>query len=534
MSDDADIRRRLAARRQMDARRAQLLPAVEVLRPVEVPAPAQAPLRTALLPLKTMQPHVLDVSFAFLQRLSYVCQVSEHAYRNPSLKVELDSDTIRGLNRDSNRLAFLLTGSESWRPVAGEITAPVDDGRLVSDHLVSDLRRENAMLRQELAVLRAAPVVERQSVVEVIKYVDRPVVAAAPSKRDEIELRPGVTWEKLPNKDSYVGVHQRYLTYHRDGEWVPVEEWEAKGEFNVDIPNCPQQELAPIVSSLISRMGGKSELKEWLVDKFPKEVKTYVEPFGGSFQVFLYRPWRNPIEIINDVDADLVDFFRWVVNEPESLYRFVDDMPLHEALVMGMRRGLQDKSLSGLERAAAFYIVSTTGFSSIVSTGLGRYKSSPSAKLSIGMDRKLLMEVAKRLRGVDIRSTSVFRLLEHTVKPIEAGAFFYLDPPYDETAGYAGAAGNFTFGWEDQVKLADWCVKIDGVGSRVIQTNKCTERLWQLYSSFKRQDGSPMFELTKRKVMYTVNAEKQAETEELIISNTPLVSRSAKKQTSLF
>jgi len=71
-----------------------------------------------------------------------------------------------------------------------------------------------------------------------------------------------------------------------------------------------ESRLGKPLDSILSRMGGKKQLKTWLVARFPRGVKTYVEPFGGSFQVLLWKPWRDPIEIINDVDADLIHFFR--------------------------------------------------------------------------------------------------------------------------------------------------------------------------------------------------------------------------------
>jgi len=276
------------------------------------------------------------------------------------------------------------------------------------------------------------------------------------------------------------------------------------------------------LDSILSRMGGKRQLKAWLVSRFPRGIQTYVEPFGGSFQVLLHKTWADPIEIINDVDADLVCFFRYLVFDPDRLIGFINSMPTHEAIILGFRRALSDGKLSGLERAAAFYICISSAFNAMVSRGVGRYSSSPHTLVNTNINPDLARRVADRLDRVDIRCTSYDRLLSACIKRIKGGLFVYLDPPYDQTAGYDGfAQGELSFGWEDHQRLAEFCAQIDEVGGRFIQTNSATDRLRDLYGGYKRDDGSPRFSITTRKVYYSVGgvAELREEKDEFIISN---------------
>lgn len=274
------------------------------------------------------------------------------------------------------------------------------------------------------------------------------------------------------------------------------------------------------IDSILSRMGGKSQLKTWLVARFPRGIKTYVEPFGGSFQVLLWKPWRDPIEIINDVDADLVHFFHYVVHDPEKLVDFVNAMPTHEAVILGFREALARGRLSGLERAAAYSISVASSFNAM-GFSHGRYASSPHVLIKTTLDRSAVRRVAERLRGVDIRCTSYHRLLDSAVKEVPDGAFYYLDPPYDQTEGYSSFSGELGFGWSDHVRLSEYCEQIDKFGGRFIQTNSDTGRLVELYGSYKHQDGTPRFTIQRRKVYYSVSgvAEAREEKTEIIISN---------------
>jgi DNA adenine methylase Dam len=296
-----------------------------------------------------------------------------------------------------------------------------------------------------------------------------------------------------------------------------------------EIPSC-LDDVEPTMFSkanegLISRMGGKKQLKSWLIQRFPRDVKTYVEPFGGSFQVFLARPWRNRIEIVNDVDMDLIHFYRYVAFDPERLTDFINMMPTHEAMILGLRADLRDKKLSGLSRAAAFYICASSAFNAMATSTAGRYSSSPHVLVNTRIDRSRVMDVARRLQGVDIRCTSYTGILDATVKKVDGGAFYYFDPPYDQTTGYESWGETLGFGWNDHVKLSRYCELIDKLGGRFIQTNSYTDRLVELYGGYKKADGSPRFHVMDRDVYYSVSgtADKRGDAKELIISNYKLI-----------
>ncbi len=69
--------------------------------------------------------------------------------------------------------------------------------------------------------------------------------------------------------------------------------------------------------------GGKSKVAHLVWDRFGSVVN-YVEPFAGSLAVLLGRPHAPTIETVNDVDGLLVNFWRAVQYDPESVARNCD------------------------------------------------------------------------------------------------------------------------------------------------------------------------------------------------------------------
>ena len=98
--------------------------------------------------------------------------------------------------------------------------------------------------------------------------------------------------------------------------------------------------------------GGKFSHLEWLLPLLP-ECHHYCEPFAGSAAVLLNRP-PAPVETYNDIDGEVVNFFRVLRADKERLVEQIALTPFSREEFA--RACVYDRSLDDLERARRFFI----------------------------------------------------------------------------------------------------------------------------------------------------------------------------------
>ena len=72
-----------------------------------------------------------------------------------------------------------------------------------------------------------------------------------------------------------------------------------------------------IINSPFKWVGGKSRLRKQIIPLLPKHT-CYVELFSGAAWVLFGKP-PSDVEVLNDLDQELVTFFRVVKEKPEEL-----------------------------------------------------------------------------------------------------------------------------------------------------------------------------------------------------------------------
>src|SRR5260370_41647034 len=101
----------------------------------------------------------------------------------------------------------------------------------------------------------------------------------------------------------------------------------------------------------LSYIGGKNRLAKLLISLFPKH-KTYVEAFAGGAQVLFHKE-PSAVEVLNDLDGEIVNFFRvcqWHYEELIRYLRFcVVSRKLYEQL-----RATDPRLLTDVHRAGRF------------------------------------------------------------------------------------------------------------------------------------------------------------------------------------
>src|SRR5580704_16426614 len=98
--------------------------------------------------------------------------------------------------------------------------------------------------------------------------------------------------------------------------------------------------------------GGKFSHLEWLLPLLPM-TPYYCEPFAGSGAVLLNRP-PSGVETYNDLDGEVVNFFKVLRDDPQELQRLIALTPFsREEFAAACEL---DEALTALERARRFYV----------------------------------------------------------------------------------------------------------------------------------------------------------------------------------
>jgi DNA adenine methylase len=180
-----------------------------------------------------------------------------------------------------------------------------------------------------------------------------------------------------------------------------------------------------------SYFGGKSRLAPWIASLLPPH-RTYVEPFAGSAAVlFAKRPSKT--EILNDLDGNVVNYFRVLREQAPALVRALTYTPY--ARDEYDAADLDEPGLSDVERARRFFVrvlgsmshsTRATGFAIAAQSRPGFGGADHAHKFVSVVDR--LDACAQRLRPVIIERKPAVQVI--TRFGADPHAALYVDPPY--------------------------------------------------------------------------------------------------------
>ena len=176
-------------------------------------------------------------------------------------------------------------------------------------------------------------------------------------------------------------------------------------------------------------MGGKFYSVKWLLPLLPPCIH-FIDLFGGSGVVLFSRD-RSPLETYNDLDGNLVNFFRVLRDHrDELLYRLSLTPHSREELtyaVIDRDTPIEDQ----IERARQFFVLAVQVIGARAQTttvGSWGWRSHFQRKFHFGEGRaKKLIEVAHRLYHVQIENSPATTILK---KKLPDETLVYADPPY--------------------------------------------------------------------------------------------------------
>lgn len=186
--------------------------------------------------------------------------------------------------------------------------------------------------------------------------------------------------------------------------------------------------------------GGKFRLAPWVMEFFP-DHRIYCEPFGGAAGVLIQKP-RAYSEIYNDLDGDLVNFFR-VVQDAGLRSRLVEQLVMTPYAREEFELAWQPAADS-LERARRLIIRAQMGFGSAGATKgttgfrIDTKREYETAQHVWAQYPSNLAALGQRLTGVLIENRPALDVLLAHDTP---DTLFYVDPPYVHDTRYRVSMG---------------------------------------------------------------------------------------------
>lgn len=282
---------------------------------------------------------------------------------------------------------------------------------------------------------------------------------------------------------------------------------------------------------------GKTQLIGDIEKVLPEHILnknfTYIEPFVGSGAVFFWMLNNFPnLEkaVINDINSDLINTYKIIASNPHKLisilqvfekeYHQLGEKTDEKKEYYYQKRSLYNTRQSdNTEQAALFIFLNRTCFNGLYRVNRKNEFNVPigSYKKPMICDEKNILAVSKALQNVEILCGD----FEQTLPYATENTLFYFDPPYkplSETSSFNSYSKD-EFNDGEQIRLRDFCVKLDDLGHTWILSNsdvrgkdKNDNFFDELYADFdiRRVDA---------KRVINANPEKRGKLTELLITN---------------
>ena len=233
-------------------------------------------------------------------------------------------------------------------------------------------------------------------------------------------------------------------------------------------------------------VGGKRQLLGELNKFKPNSFNTYFEPFvGGGAFLFNLAPENA---VINDFNADLVNLYKVVKNDPENLLKILGKHAENNSKDYYLKLRELDRSkaidkLSDVEKAARILYMLKVDFNGLYRVNkqnqfnvpYGRYKNPNIA------DRENIISVSNYFNqsNVDILNGDFEKAVENAQKD----DFVYFDPPYvpvNPTSDFTSYTSK-GFNISDQERLMNLFFSLSEKGVKVMLSNSDVDFVREMY-----------------------------------------------------
>lgn len=251
------------------------------------------------------------------------------------------------------------------------------------------------------------------------------------------------------------------------------------------------------MNSPFAYIGGKSQLSKTIISMIP-DHKAYCEVFAGAAWIF-FRKDISKHEVINDLDSDLIVFYRVLQNHLEEFLRQFKWILSSREWFEDWKRQQKAGGLTDIQRAARYYYLQRMCFG-------GRVRNRNFGTAPLRRPRINLLRIEEELSEVHLRLSNVtienLPWQDFIGRYDKAETFFYLDPPYYKLPYY-----------EHNLELKDFkemAIVLSGIKSRFILSLNDHSDIRKAFKSFK---------IKSVEIKYSVAVGKRRKGKELIITN---------------
>ena len=297
-------------------------------------------------------------------------------------------------------------------------------------------------------------------------------------------------WHQAWRSFGLVGLVERKMGPPQDSVRPEPDQGSAAAQLVLGMDEGPRSRAAPPPrrdggappSPLVKWPGSKVPIVRRLTSLVPDHFERYHEPFvGGGALFFALCPARA---VLGDDNAELVNLYRVVRDEPESL---IAALTSHQNTREHYHRvrGVHPDSLPPVERAARMFFLNRTCFNGLYRVNRHGLFNVPygSQDHTTFFQPTVIRKAHRALLGAEI----VCEDFEACLGRARARDLVYLDPPYAASLN-EGRAFKYRadgFGEADQRRVADLFRRLDGQGCLVMASNADCELTRRLYAGFE-------------------------------------------------
>jgi len=292
-----------------------------------------------------------------------------------------------------------------------------------------------------------------------------------------------------------------------------------------------------IAKPFLKWAGGKSqlinEIEQVLPNNLAEKKFTYIEPFVGSGAILFWMLANSPkLEkaVINDVNEDLINVYKIIAANPEELisvleilqneFHSLEGNEDNKKLYYYQKRELYNtRSSDRTTQAALFIYLNRTCFNGLYRVNKKNYFNVPMGgyKKPTICDKENILAVSNALQKVEILSGDFEQTLHFAGKE----TLFYLDPPYKPLSltSHFNSYNKLEFNDEEQIRLKNFCLKIDSLGYNWILSNSDVRGIDPNNNFFDELYSEFNIKRVEARRSINSNPEKRGSLKELLITN---------------